>query len=64
MRAADQDSRAISARQLRHEQRGAGALGLDVEAEDVLEVGQAVVAAEAEVVAEEGQQQRDRSSPG
>jgi hypothetical protein len=32
--------------------------GLDVEAEDVLEIGQAVVAAEAEIVAEEGEQQR------
>ena len=43
---------------------GAGSAGLDVEAQDVLEVGQAVVAAEAHVVAEEGEQQSDRSSPG
>ena len=34
-------------------QRVAGGLRLHVEAEDVLEVGQAVVAAEAEIVAEE-----------
>ena len=40
------------------------AVGLHGEAQDVLEVGQAVVAAEAHVVAEEGEQQRDRSSPG
>ena len=40
------------------EQRRARALRLHVEAEDVLEVGQAVVAAEAEVVAEEAEQQR------
>ena len=40
------------------EQRAAGAVGLHVEAEDVLEVGQAVVAAEAEIVAEEAEQQR------
>ena len=40
------------------EQSGAGRVRLDVEAEDVLEVGQAVVAAEAEVVAEEGELQR------
>ena len=46
------------------EQRCARALRLHVEAEDVLEVGQAVVTAKAEVVAEEGEQQRDRSSPG
>ena len=39
------------------EQAGAGAAGLDVEAQDVLEVGQAVIAAEAHVVAEEGEQQ-------
>jgi hypothetical protein len=43
----------ISARQL-----SAGAVGLDVEAQNVLEIGQAVVAAEAEIVAEERQQQR------
>ena len=40
------------------EQRSTRALGLHVEAQDVLEVGQAVVAAEAEIVAEEGEQQR------
>ncbi len=39
------------------EQRGAGRRRLDVEAEDVLEVGEAVIAAEAEIVAEEGEQQ-------
>ena len=37
------------------EQRGARRLRLHVEAEDVLEVGQAVVAAEAEIVAEEAE---------
>ena len=41
------------------EQRRARALRLDVEAEDVLEVGEAVVAAEAEIVAEEGEHQRE-----
>ncbi len=40
------------------EQGGARAVSLDVEAEDVLEVGEAVVAAEAHVVAEERKQQR------
>ena len=39
------------------EQARARAVGLQVEAEDVLEVGQPVVAAEAHVVAEEGQHQ-------
>ena len=47
-----------SATQLQEEQRAAGAVGLHVEAENVLEVGQAVIAAEAEVVAEEAEQQR------
>ena len=46
------------------EQRVARAVRLHVEAEDVLEIGQAVIAAEAEIVAEEAEQQRDRSSPG
>ena len=41
------------------EQRGARALRLHVEAENVLEVGQAVVAAEAEIVAEEAEHQRE-----
>ena len=41
-----------------HQQRVARGLGLHVEAEDVLEVGQAVIAAEAEIVAEEAEQQR------
>ncbi len=40
------------------EQRIARRLRLHVEAEDVLEIGQAVIAAEAEIVAEEGEQQR------
>ena len=40
------------------EQRAARGVALDVEAEDVLEIGEAVVAAEAHVVAEEGEQQR------
>ncbi len=40
------------------EQYGARALRLDVEAENVLEVGQAVVAAKAKIIAEERQQQR------
>ena len=40
------------------EQRRARRVGLHVEAENVLEIGQAVVAAEAHVVAEEGEQQR------
>ncbi len=56
-RAADQegdDQRQAAQR----EQRRAGAFGLDVEAENILEIGQAVVAAEAEIVAEERQQQR------
>ena len=39
-------------------QRRPGALRLHVEAEDVLEIGQAVIAAEAEIVAEEREQQR------
>ena len=41
------------------EQRRARRLRLHVEAEDVLEVGQAVIAAEAEIVAEEGEHQRE-----
>ncbi len=40
------------------EERRAGRVGLDVVAEDILEVGQPVIAAEAHVVAEEGEQQR------
>ena len=40
------------------EQRAAGGVRLDIEAEDVLEIGQAVVSAEAHVVAEEGEHQR------
>ena len=39
------------------EQRAAGGCRLDVEAQNVLEIGQAVIAAETHVVAEEGQQQ-------
>ena len=42
---------------LAREKRAAGRCRLDVEAEDVLEVGEAVVAAEAEIVAEEGEHQ-------
>src|SRR5438477_257095 len=41
-----------------HEQRRAGAVRLNVEAQNVLEIGQAVVAAKTEIVAEERQQQR------
>ncbi len=41
-----------------HQQRVARRLRLHVEAEDVLEVGQAVIAAEAEIVAEKAEQQR------
>ena len=41
------------------EQRSAGSRRLHVEAEDVLEVGEAVVAAEAEIVAEEAEHQRE-----
>jgi hypothetical protein len=40
------------------EEHRAGAIGLEAEAEHVLEVGQAVVAAKTHVVAEEGQHQR------
>jgi len=40
-------------------QRVAGARRLNVEAEHVLEVGEAVVAAEAEIVAEEAEHQRE-----
>ena len=43
------------------EQRVARRRRLHVEAEDILEIGQAVVAAEAEIVAEEAEHQRDRS---
>ncbi len=50
----------ISARDRDREQRGARRLRLHVEAEDVLEVGQPVVAAEAEIVAEEAEHQRER----
>ena len=56
-RAADQE--AERERQAgEEEQRRAGALRLHVEAEDVLEIGQPVVAAEAEIVAEEPEHQR------
>ncbi len=48
----------ISASNRNREQRGARRLRLHVEAEDVLEVGQPVVAAEAEIVAEEAEHQR------
>ena len=41
-----------------HQQRVARRLRLHVEAEDVLEIGEAVIAAEAEIVAEEAEQQR------
>ena len=57
MRAADQE--AERQRQAGDDQeRVARRLRLHVEAEDVLEVGQAVIAAEAEIVAEEAEQQR------
>ena len=48
----------IERKAAQREQRRASAVGLHVEAENILEVGQAVVAAEAEIVAEESQQQR------
>src|SRR6516164_5260515 len=47
-----------------HEQRRARAWRLHVEAEDILEVGEAVVAAEAEIVAEEAEHQRKRHRLG
>ncbi len=41
------------------EQRRARSRGLHIEAENVLEIGQAVIAAEAEIVAEEAEHQRE-----
>ena len=48
-----------SAAQEKREQGGARFLRLHVEAQDILEVGQAVVAAEPEIVAEEAEHQRE-----
>ena len=54
---ADEDARAPAAIALSANSAARVAGRLHVEAEDVLEVGEAVVAAEAEIVAEEGEQQ-------
>ncbi len=62
--AADQEAERSAPDSISSEQRRAGAVGLHVEAEDVLEIGQAVVAAEAEIVAEERRAAARRSSPG